>query len=93
MAVIKFYSVKSRKSVEVDVSKVKKVMLKNGRPAAEAIDPETGVKMFKILSAADAALLQESNKNPSEVKLGGVFGKIRYFKEIEGLTQTKANAI
>ena len=34
MAVIKFYSVKSRKSVEVDVSKVKKVMLKNGRPAA-----------------------------------------------------------
>ena len=53
MAVIKFYSVKSRKSVEVDVSKVKKVILKNGRPAAEAIDPETGVKMFKILSAAD----------------------------------------
>jgi len=57
MAVIKFYCVKSRKSVEVDVSKVKKVMLKNGRPAAEAVDPETGVKMFKILSAADAALL------------------------------------
>ena len=37
MATIKFYSVKSRKSVEVDVSKVKKVMLKNGRPAAEAV--------------------------------------------------------
>jgi len=57
MPTIKFYSVKSRKSVEVDTAKVKKVMLKNGRPAAEAVDPETGVKMFKILSAADAALL------------------------------------
>jgi len=54
---IKFYSVKSRKTVEVDVSKVKKTTLKNGRPAAEAIDPATGTKMFKILSAADAALL------------------------------------
>ena len=58
MANIKFYSVKSRKSVEVDVSLVKKVTLKNGRPAAEATDPDTGTKMFKILSAADAALLK-----------------------------------
>lgn len=58
MPTIKFYSVKSRKSIEVDVSKVKKVMLKNGRPAAETIDPETGTKMFKILSASDAALLK-----------------------------------
>ncbi len=58
MSTIKFYSVKSRKSVEIDVSQVKKVTLKNGRPAAEATDPETGTKMFKILSAADAALLQ-----------------------------------
>lgn len=57
MPTIKFYNVKSRKAVEVDVTKVKKVTLKNGRPAAETIDPETGVKMFKILSAADAALL------------------------------------
>ena len=57
MPTIKFYNVKSRKSVEIDVSKVKKVMLKNGRPAAETIDPETNTKMFKILSAADAALL------------------------------------
>ena len=57
MSTIKFYSVKSRKSVEVDVSKVTKVMLKNGRPAAQAIDPATGGNMFKILSAADAALL------------------------------------
>jgi hypothetical protein len=58
MPTIKFYNVKSRKSVEVDVSKVKKVMLKNGRPAAETVDSETGTKMFKILSAADAALLR-----------------------------------
>jgi len=55
---IKFYSVKSRKTVEIDVSNVKKVTLKNGRPAAEAVDPDTGTKMFKILSAADAALLK-----------------------------------
>jgi len=57
MATIKFYNVKSRKSVDVDVSKVTKVMLKNGRPAAQTVDPVTGTKMFKILSAADAALL------------------------------------
>ncbi|HOZ81152.1 MAG TPA: hypothetical protein PK370_02950 [Candidatus Woesebacteria bacterium] len=58
MPTIKFYSVKSRKTVEIDVSNVKKVTLKNGRPAAEAVDPDTGTKMFKILSAADAALLK-----------------------------------
>ena len=58
MPTIKFYNVKSRKSVEVDVANAKKVMLKNGRPAAEAIDSETGTKMFKILSAADAALFK-----------------------------------
>jgi len=58
MPTIKFYNVKSRKSVEIDVANVKKVTLKNGRPAAETMDPETGTKMFKILSAADAALLK-----------------------------------
>ncbi len=58
MPTIKFYNVKSRKSVEIDVGKVEKVMLKNGRPAAQTIDPETGTKMFKILSAADATLLK-----------------------------------
>ena len=57
MPTIKFYNVKSRKSVDMDISKVKKVTLKNGRVAAETVDPETGTKMFKILSAADAALL------------------------------------
>lgn len=58
MATIKFYCVKSRKMVEVDSSKVEKVMLKNGRPAAKAVDPETGTKMFKILSAAEVAMLE-----------------------------------
>jgi hypothetical protein len=58
MTTIKFYSLKSKKSVEVDISKVKKIILKNGKPAAEAIDPETGVRMVKFLSAADAALLK-----------------------------------
>lgn len=57
MPTIKFYSVKSRKSFEIDISKVTKTILKNGRPAAKAVDPETGTNMFKILSAADAALL------------------------------------
>lgn len=58
MATIKFYNVKTRKSVEIDVSKVKKTTLKNGRLAAESVDPESGTKLFKILSAADAALLK-----------------------------------
>jgi hypothetical protein len=58
MPTIKFYSVKSRKSVEVDVAKVKKIVFSNGRPALEAVDPETGVKLCKIMSAADAALLK-----------------------------------
>jgi hypothetical protein len=57
VSTIKFYSVKSRKTVEIDISKVSKVMLKNGRPAAKAVDPETGKNMFKILSAAEAAML------------------------------------
>jgi len=57
MPSIKFYNVKTRKSVEIDVKNVKKVTLKNGRPAAQTVDPESGVKMFKILSKADAALL------------------------------------
>ncbi len=58
MPSIKFYNVKLKKAVTVDVSKVKKVTLSNGRPAAETTDPETGIRMFKILSAADAALLK-----------------------------------
>ncbi len=45
------------------VSKVKKVLLKNGRPAAQAVDPESGVMMYKILSAAEAALIPRSDEN------------------------------
>ena len=56
---INFYCVKCRASKSVDDGQAQRTTLKNGRPAAEAIDPETGVKMFKILSAADAALLQQ----------------------------------
>ena len=54
---IKFYSLKSKKEVLVDSSKVTLKTMKNGRKAAEAVDPETGSKMFKFLSKEEAALL------------------------------------
>jgi hypothetical protein len=57
MAMIKFYSLKSKKDVWVDTSKVTLKTMKNGRKAAEAVDPETGTKLFKFLSKEDAALL------------------------------------
>ncbi|TLN05032.1 hypothetical protein FDZ74_13915 [bacterium] len=67
MTTIKFYSVVRRQSVEVDISKVELVVMKNGRPAAQAIDPETGGKMFKILGAADKALITDFQaKNPKK---------------------------
>jgi len=50
MKTINFYSLKSKKHVIIDTSKVKIVTLKNGRKAAQAIDPETGGKLFKFLS-------------------------------------------
>lgn len=50
MAEIKFYSLKDKKSVFIDTSKVTIRTLKNGRKAAEAVDPESGVKLFKFLS-------------------------------------------
>ena len=53
MAAVKFYSLKSKKYITIDSSKVKIVTLKNGRQAAEAVDPETGSKLFKFLSAAE----------------------------------------
>jgi len=53
MTEVKFYSLKTKKYVIIDSSKVKIVTLKNGRQAAEAIDPETGSKLFKFLSAAE----------------------------------------
>lgn len=44
MATLKFYSLKSKKEVVVDTSKITVKTLKNGRKAAEAVDPETGTK-------------------------------------------------
>ena len=53
MAMIKFYSLKAKKEVWVDSSKVTIRTMKNGHKAAEAIDPDTGAKMFKFLSNED----------------------------------------
>ena len=58
MATIKFYSLKSKKHVEIDSSKVTIQTLKNGRKAAEAIDPETGTKLFKFLSKEELTKLE-----------------------------------
>ncbi len=57
MTTIKFYSLKAKKEVWVDSSKVTLKTMKNGRKAAEAVDPETGAKMFKFLSKEEAAQL------------------------------------
>jgi len=58
MAQLKFYSLKSKKEVFVDTSKITVRTLKNGRKAAEAVDPETGTKMFKFLSKEDLKLFE-----------------------------------
>jgi len=58
MTTLKFYSLKSKKEVMVDISKVTLKTLKNGRKAAEAVDPETGAKMFKFLSKDDLKLFE-----------------------------------
>ena len=58
MAQIKFFSLKSKKSVLVDVSKCTLKTLKNGRKAAEAVDPETGGKLYKLLSKDDLKLFE-----------------------------------
>jgi hypothetical protein len=58
MAEVKFYSLKSKKYVVIDSSKVKVVTFKNGRKAAEAVDPETGVKLYKFLSAEELKKLE-----------------------------------
>ncbi len=57
MAMIKFFSLKTKKEVWVDSSKVTIKTMKNGRKAAEAVDPESGAKMFKFLSKEEAAQL------------------------------------
>ncbi len=58
MATLKFYSLKSKKEVVVDTSKITVKTLKNGRKAAEAVDPEPGTKMFKFLSKEDLKLFE-----------------------------------
>ncbi len=52
---MKFYNVKTRKSVEIPDSDVTVVTMKNGRKAAKA--EENGMKLFKILSKEDAMRL------------------------------------
>ncbi len=53
MTEVKFYSLKTKKHVIINSNNVTIVTLKNGRQAAEAVDPETGSKLFKFLSAAE----------------------------------------
>ena len=57
MAEMKFYSLKDKKHVMVDTSKITVRTLKNGRKAAEALDPVNGSKLFKFLSKDDLKLL------------------------------------
>ncbi|HUV16797.1 MAG TPA: hypothetical protein VMW28_09570 [Pelolinea sp.] len=63
MTRIKFYSLKRKKEVYVDANKITIKTLKNGRKVAEAIDPETGAKMFKFLSKEDLKLFGKSEDN------------------------------
>jgi hypothetical protein len=58
MAELKFYSLKDKKSVMIDTSKVTIETLKNGRKAARAIDPETGAKLYKFLSKEDLKIFE-----------------------------------
>ena len=58
MAQIKFYSLKGKKSVWIDTDKITLRILKNGRKAGEAVDPETGTKLFKFISKDDVKLLE-----------------------------------
>jgi hypothetical protein len=55
---MKFYSLKDKKHVMIDLDKITLRTLKNGRKAGEAVDPETGNKLFKFLSKDDAKLLE-----------------------------------
>jgi len=59
MAQIKFYSLKDKKSVFIDVADITVETLKNGRKAARAVDPETGAKLYKFLSKDDRKLIGE----------------------------------
>ncbi len=59
---VKFYSVQIGESVEVEDDKVEVVTMKNGRPAAKATLMKDGkeLKLFKILSKADAERLKKN---------------------------------
>jgi hypothetical protein len=57
MAEMKFYSLKDKKHVMIDTAKITVRTLKNGRKAAEAVDPDNGNKLFKFLSKDDLKLL------------------------------------
>ncbi|MCD6576681.1 MAG: hypothetical protein J7K66_01550 [Anaerolineaceae bacterium] len=58
MAQMKFYSLKDKKHVLIDTDKITVRTLKNGRKAGEAVDQETGTKLFKFLSKDDLKLLE-----------------------------------
>lgn len=58
MAQIKFYSLKDKKSVWIDIDKITLETLKNGRKAGRAVDPESGVKLYKFLSKDDLKLFE-----------------------------------
>lgn len=55
---MKFYSLKDKKHVMIDLDKITLRTLKNGRKAGEAVDPETDNKLFKFLSKDDVKLLE-----------------------------------
>ena len=55
---MKFYSLKDKKHVMIDLDKITLRTLKNGRKAGEAVDPETGNKLFKFLSKDGVKLLE-----------------------------------
>lgn len=59
MAQLKFYSLKDKKSVFIDLDKVTVETLKNGRKAARAVDPESGTKLYKFLSKDDLKLFDQ----------------------------------
>jgi hypothetical protein len=73
MQSIKFYSIWGRNTVEIDISRIQTIQLKNGRPSFVAYDPATGGKMFKLASAkemsivagiqADKGYLEQMEKN------------------------------
>jgi hypothetical protein len=58
MAQLKFYSLKDKKSVFIDLDKVTIETLKNGRKAARAVDPESGAKLYKFLSKDDLKMFE-----------------------------------